>query len=192
MIIGLTGFSGCGKTTVSQIFADAGYYVIDCDQIVHKEVYQKKKVLDAIAEAFGQDCIEDGKLNRAVLRGKTMGNPKETLRLNQTVLPLIVEHIECILEENRHRNILLDAPTLFESGLQERCHKIICVVAPAEVAIRRIMARDHLSEDEAKKRLSSQKSASYYTEKCDFSILNDKDLDHLKAQGKKILEVIHG
>ncbi len=191
MIIGLTGFSGSGKTTVSQVFAEQGFFVVDCDRIVHEEVYQKPKVLDAIAAAFGQECIEEGKLNRTVLRSKTMGNPQETMRLNQTVLPLIAEHIQSILEQNTHRPILLDAPTLFESGLQAQCHKILCVITSPDVAVKRIMERDHLSEEDAKKRLSSQHPASFYTERSDFTILNDGDLDHLRAQTKKIIEVLH-
>lgn len=192
MIIGLTGFSGSGKTTVSQIFAEQGYFVVDCDRIVHEEVYRKPKVLDAIAAAFGQECVEDGKLNRAVLRSKTMGNSQETMRLNQTVLPLIAEHIQAILEQNAHRRILLDAPTLFESGLQEQCHKILCVITSPQVALKRIMERDHLSEEDAKKRLASQHPASYYTERSDFTIINDGEIDNLRDQAKKILEVLHG
>lgn len=192
MIIGLTGFSGSGKTTVSEIFAKHGYFILDCDKIVHDEVYKKPTVLSAIAKAFGDECIRDGALDRAVLRRKTMGNSAATDLLNRTVLPLIAEHIIYILKENYHRNILLDAPTLFESGLQDQCKKIICVVTSPEIARKRIMERDGLSAQDAQRRLSSQHPASYYTERSDFTIINDSDLAHLRDQAEKIIEALHG
>ena len=191
-IIGLTGFSGSGKTTLSSIFAEHGYLTLDCDKIVHEEVYKKPQVLQAIAKAFGEDCIKDGALDRAALRKKTMGNPKETARLNQTVLPLIALHIEELLEKNKERKILLDAPTLFESGLQGRCDRIISVVAPKEAAIARIMDRDGLSHKDAKRRLMSQKDAEYYRERSDFTIFNDGTEQDLRQEALKILEVLHG
>ena len=191
-IIGLTGFSGSGKTTLSALFAKAGYLALDCDKIVHEEVYKDPFVLKKIAEAFGEECIKGGALDRAILRQKTMGNPQETRRLNQTVLPLIAAHIEKILEENKDRHILLDAPTLFESGLDARCDQIISVVAPKEAAIRRIMERDHLSLSDAERRLSSQKEAEYYSSRSDFTIINDGLEEEFRQKAKALLEVIHG
>ena len=90
LIIGLTGFSGAGKSTVASIFAEYGFTVLNCDKLVHEQVYRDPQVLKAVAAAFGRDCLQGNALNRAVLRARTLGNPEETARLNQTVMPYIL------------------------------------------------------------------------------------------------------
>lgn len=191
-LLGLTGFSGSGKTTLSKLFEQKGYLVIDCDRLVHEEVYRDPSVLSEIAKAFGQDCIKDGNLDRAALRKKTMGDPAETARLNKTVLPLISAYIEKILDENKERDILLDAPTLFESGLNVRCDKIISILAPKETLLTRIIARDHISREDALRRLSSQKSEEYYREKSDFTLFNDGSEEEFAQKAIALFEALHG
>ena len=172
LIIGLTGFSGAGKSTVASIFAEYGFTVLNCDKLVHEQVYRDPQVLKAVAAAFGRDCLQGNALNRAVLRARTLGNPEETAR-------------------HSGRRILLDAPLLFESGLHHRCDKVICVVSSQKEALRRIIRRDQLTPEEARRRLSSQHPAEYYTQRSDYIINNNEGISALRKQALEILNQIN-
>lgn len=191
MILGLTGFSGAGKSTVAAIFKEHGFYHLDCDRLVHEEVYHDPEVLTALAQAFGEDLIQDGELDRPALRRRTMGDPLALKTLNDTVMPFILLHIQRTLDAHRSEPVILDAPLLFESGLHEKCDKILSVIANPEEALRRIMERDRLTAEEAQKRLSSQHPAEYYTEKSDYVLINDQGLAALTEQATELLNQLH-
>ncbi len=188
MILGLTGFSGAGKSTVAAIFKEQGFYHLDCDAIVHHEVYEDPEVLRALAETFGEDVLCGGALDRPVLRSYTMGKPEALKQLNQTVMPFILEAIQRKLDAHREENIILDAPLLFESGLHQKCDKVLSVIADPKDAAERIIERDHLRPEEAERRLSSQHPASFYTKKSDYTIMNRGDLSALREH---TLDLIH-
>ena len=190
MILGLTGFSGAGKSTVASLLKKQGFYHIDCDRLVHEEVYGDKTVLNALATAFGNDILRDGQLDRKVLRERTFGNPAAVSLLNQTVMPYILSAIDLQLKKHKESNIVLDAPLLFEYQLEKKCDCTLSVLTDDELAVNRIIQRDQISEEAARKRLSNQHSATYYMERSDFVILNDKDTDTLKQQVKKLIKKI--
>lgn len=191
MILGLTGFSGAGKSTVAEIFKEHGFYHLDCDRLVHEEVYHDPEVLAALAQVFGDDLIQNGELNRPALRHRTMGDPKALKTLNDTVMPFILLHIRRTLDAHRNEPVILDAPLLFESGLHEECDKVLSVIADPEEALHRIIERDHLTAEEAQKRLSSQHPAEYYTEKSDYVLVNDQGLAALTKQTVALLNQIY-
>ncbi len=191
MILGLTGFSGAGKSTVAAILKENGFYHLDCDRLVHEEVYQDARVLSALADVFGEEVVQDGTLNRPLLRQKTMGNPKALSALNETVMPFILTHIRQKLKEHKNEPIVLDAPLLFESGLDRDCDKILSVITAPTEALHRIMDRDHLTEEEAEKRLSSQHPADYYIQKSDYVLINDGDLSVLTKKTAALLNTIY-
>ncbi len=192
MIIGLTGFSGAGKSTVAEIFAERGFAVLDCDRIVHTQVYYDPAVLTAIADAFGPDCIQNNTVDRAKLREKTMGNPANTQRLNNTVLPFIVTHIRKLIQETQPQPILLDAPLLFESGLDRDCDQTIAVIADPARSQERIIHRDHLTQEQAEQRLASQHDSHYYTQKCTHILMNNGGIDDLRRHTESLIETIYG
>ena len=191
MIIGLTGFSGAGKSTVAAVFAEKGFLVLDCDRIVHQEVYRDPAVLAAIAAAFGAECIQNGTIDRTVLREKTMGDPVATQKLNDTVLPFIIAHIRRLIKENVQRPILLDAPLLFESGLDTDCDKTVAVITDPARSLERIVERDHITTEQAERRLASQHSTDYYTERCTYIINNNGGIDDLRHKTEKLIEALY-
>ncbi len=191
MILGLTGFSGAGKSTVAAIFKENGFYHIDCDRLVHEEVYQDPQVLAALTDAFGEDILQEHRLNRAALRARTMGNAEELKRLNQTVMPFILAAIQAKMDAHSKENIILDAPLLLESGLDQKCDRVLSVIADREEAAERIMERDHLRPEEAEKRLSSQHPAAFYTEKSDYVLCNSEDLEALHRHTMELIQKIH-
>ena len=152
-IIGLCGRSGSGKTTVSDIFRKFGVMPIDTDNVYRQLICPAgdgtpSSLVRKIADEFGDDVIlPDGSLNRAVLASKVFGegNSENLRRLNLITHEPILSRTAELAEEyirDGARGVLVDAPALFESGFHEKCDVIICVSAPDDVLIRRIMARD--------------------------------------------------
>ena len=192
MVLGLTGFSGAGKSTVAQIFKEYGFFHLDCDHIVHERVYRDPTVLKIISDEFGKEIISNGALNRSVLRKYTMGKPEALKRLNDLVMPHILAAIHSDLLEHNEDHVILDAPLLFESGLHQKCDYILSVIADPKAATERIIQRDHLRPNEAEKRLSSQHPAEYYTSKSDYILHNNGDLNALHQETIHLIKIILG
>lgn len=191
MILGLTGFSGAGKSTVAALIKEHGFYHLDCDQLVHDEVYRDPQVLAAIAAAFGEDLLHSDGLDRPALRRRVMGKPDALKKLNDTVMPFILEHIERKLITHQKEPIVLDAPLLFESGLDQKCDKVLSVITDPDVALERIITRDGLTRPEAEKRLASQHPAAFYIERSDYIIKNNEGIQALKQQTLELLKHLH-
>lgn len=184
-IIGLTGPSGSGKTTVSAVAESLGFFVIDCDK-VSKEVSKNPLILKELENAFGGVVI-NGQLDRKALAQKAFSSPENTKKLNSIMLPKIVLEIESIIKSQGDKNILLDAPTLFESGLNTKCDAVIAVLADEELRRKRLTARDNLTKAQLESRLSAAKPNLYYTEKTDYIIYNNEDI---KSAEQKALEML--
>lgn len=189
-VIGLTGQSGAGKTTVSRVFSQNGFAVIDAD-IISREVTQKgQPCLTELSEAFGSDIINsDGTLNRKRL-GSIVFSDREKLRqLNGIIYPYIIyriiSRIDELSEEGREL-ILLDAPTLFEANADDLCDLIISVTADESIRMSRIIARDNITSDAAKKRFESQYSEHFFVNHSDFVIINNKTPDVLAAKAEEV------
>ena len=184
-VVGLTGQTGAGKTTVSEAFRKNGYAVINAD-LVAREVTADPYVTKRLGELFGADVLnEDGTLNRKVLGNKVFSDPNELLKLNTVLHPMIVKRIEEIIEtlaQSGQKRILLDAPTLFESGANRLCDKTLAVLADEELRKKRIMERDGLTEAEALRRIKAQHPASYYRTKSSFTLRNNGTAEQLEKE----------
>lgn len=187
-IIGLTGHSGSGKTTVAKIMSEHGFYHIDCDKLVHDKVYKNKNILDKITDTFGDGFVKDGVLDRKPLAKLVFTDKEAYNTLMSIIRKAIIEEIEYEISQNSKRHILLDAPTLFEFGFNTRCSTIIGVIS--DNALNRICIRDGIDEQAAKLRLSNQKDAEFYRENCNIIIENNSDLESLKIQVDKIAQSI--
>lgn len=176
MIIGLTGQTGAGKSTVCELLREKGLLVIDCDKVARSVTEKGSKTLSLLAKAFGNDIIlEDGSLNRRELASRAFQNAEKTALLNSITHPAITDAINKVIAEHKDENIILDAPTLIESGAYKLCDKIVSVLASADVRKERIMARDNLTLSEAEKRMSAQKNDEFYKEYSDAVIFNNSD-----------------
>lgn len=182
MIIGLTGQSGAGKTDAAKIFKNKGFFVIDADKTA-KEVYDTElECIKKLQDEFGEDIALYGEIDRKKLASIVFSSKEALNKLNTIVLPYIVKQIHIQIKNAKTPYILLDAPLLFESGLGNICRYTIGILAPYSQREKRILKRDSINIDEAQKRLLSQPSDAYYTERCDFIILNDGAKDKLKNQ----------
>lgn len=193
MIIGLTGSSGAGKSTAGKVFKDNGFFVLDYDKLTY-EVYQKgEPCINELTIHFGNDILDkNGNIIRKKLGNIVFSDEQKLDLLNKIVMKHILKKSEIIINENKNKNIILDAPLLFEAGLEKICDKIIAVIADPETQITRIMERDGISYDIAKGRLDSQHTNEFFEKNCDYCILNNGSEQELIATVQKISEELYG
>ncbi len=170
VIVGLTGPTGSGKSLASKAAALCGFTVVDCDLLARRAVEKGTPGLRAVTEAFGSSVVSpDGSLDRKALARVAFSSSEQTERLNQTLLPHIMK---LALKEAGEGDVLFDAPTLFESGLDRYCDKTVAVLAPRAVRLERIIRRDGLTIEEATLRLSAGKPDSFYRQNADYILWN--------------------
>lgn len=189
MVIGLTGQSGAGKTTICEQLLVNDCYILNCDKLAHL-VLNSSKCLEKLIEEFSVNILDaDKNLNRKALSAIVFGDKEKLDRLNKITHPIILEEIEIKINENKILNeiIILDAPTLFESGVDKLCDKIIGVISNTENLLNRIMSRDNIDLDTAKNRLANQHDIAFFKENCDYIIENNSDISDLKEQLDKII-----
>ena len=188
IIIGLTGPTGAGKSSAATICKQLGVKHIDCDILARQAVQKGTDGLAAVVEVFGNDVLNtDGTLNRKALAAKAFRNEKSTALLNQTLLPHIKK---LVMAEISGERVLLDAPTLFESGINEICDKTVAVLSEKELRLKRIIARDSITKEQALLRINAGKSDDFYKEKCDFVIYNNNDENTFVSEFLNLLKEI--
>ncbi len=193
MIIGLTGSSGAGKSVAAQFFARKGFFVIDYD-ILAREVYQKgEPCLTQLTNHFGNDIIDkDGNVMRKKLGDIVFADKNKLTILNSITTKHILQKGEIIIEQNKHKDIVLDAPRLFEAGLNLKCNKTIAIIADADIQLKRIKLRDGISSQTAKGRLNSQHSNEFFAKNCDYCISNNATTKELESALENLLEILYG
>ncbi len=186
IIIGLTGPTGAGKSSLKVTAEELGFKVVDCDILARKAVEKETAGLKALIKVFGEDILElDGSLNRKALAKKAFSTRENTGLLNKTIFPFIKELVN---EEMQGVNrIILDAPTLFESGLNSVCTKTVAVLAEESIRLDRIMERDKLSRDAALLRMNAGKKDTFYEQNADIIVFNNGNALEFKNQFKTIL-----
>lgn len=193
-IIGLTGQTGAGKTTVAELFAGRGIHVIDCDKVSRDVANEDKQCLADLALAFTIDILNsDGTLNRQRLADHAFADKASTKKLNTIILPYIIKSILEITDGLKKQGVpyvMWDAPTLFESKLNKHCDAIISVIAPVEERLNRILVRDHLTNEEAQQRINAQHDEDFYKLQSDFVIENNGTIADLKLGALDVLDKI--
>lgn len=182
--VGLTGPTGAGKSYVCEIFRQKGFKIIDCDKIAHELTAKNAPILAELANEFGEDIVKNGELDRKLLASRAFDTKEHTKKLNSILHPAIAE--KC--KEEAQGLTVLDASQLFEANMQNDCYKVIGVLADEDVRIKRIIARDNITEQQAKLRMSAQFDNDYFIDNCDYIIYNNGE--DIAAQTDNILEVI--
>lgn len=179
-VIGITGSSGSGKTTISEILDKRqDTKVINADKIAKSLTNAETEYFAEIKRAFQKENIllEDGSLNRAQLADLIYHDKTSLEKLNQItfkhLLPKIADEMKQV--EANIKFIVIDAPLLFEAGLDKFCDVTVAVQTSEDTKIKRICARDHISQEMAKDRLKIQKTNEFYYGKVDYVITNDEE-----------------
>ena len=170
MILGITGGTGCGKTTLLTCIGSQGGLILDCDAIYHDLLRTDPALLGAIEKRF-PGTVENGVLQRKKLGKLVFSDEKALNDLNQITHSAVKAEV---LRRLAHKPQLaaIDAIGLFEGGLAELCDVTVAVTAPEEARLRRLMIRDGIDRDYAKRRIAAQKSAEWFRERCDFCLEN--------------------
>lgn len=193
MIIGITGSSGAGKSTICELLEEKyDVKIINADKIAKKLSKKGTNYIIDIIAKFGKDIVdEDGELKRKKLAEIIYNDPKKRMELNKCTFKYIRKEIEKQIKEQKGKTIIIDAPLLFESELNKLCDKVIGIVSAKELQIERIVARDNIDYEQAEKRLKAQSSNDFYKEKCDIIIENDNNMQCLKDKIQEIDKLLN-
>lgn len=171
-VIGITGGTGCGKTTALHALAAMGFHIIDCDALYHDLLHTDRDMLNAIEAVFPGVLLE-GKLQRKALGQRVFSDPAALDQLNHTVWPYVCRAVELHLRERFPQPCAIDAIGLLESGLGDLCTRTVAVTAPEEARVSRLMAREGISEEYARLRIAAQRTNEDFAAQCDLTIHND-------------------
>ncbi len=189
-VIGLTGPTGAGKSTVAAAWRELGVPVIDTDQLARQVVEPGSPCLAQLAETFSSAILqEDGMLNRAELARRAFATPKGAKRLGAITHPAIIalakEQLEAAADSG-YPAAVVDAPLLYEAGMDAICHQVVAVLSPSEVRLQRIMTRDNIDEEAARRRMAAQPEDAFYCRPGVTVLHNDKDENSLRQRAKEL------
>lgn len=193
MIIGLTGQTGSGKSTVCSILKEKGFYICDCDEVASR-VRKDKTIIEKLKNIFGQDIETDGKINNKLLALRAFKDEKSTNLLNSIMHPEILKiafnEIQDALQHG-YKFAVLDGAVLFESGANEKCDFLVSVIADENNRLERLIKRDKITKEQALLRMGIQKDQEFYITHSDFVIKNDS-LSELTSQIENLMSVVCG
>lgn len=192
MIVGLTGQSGAGKTAVSEIFEENGFYIINADEISKEITAPDSQRLTEIKENFGEGVIgPDGKLDRRRLSAIVFADRNKKKLLEKIVHPYIMKEIRGRIQSlDEGALILLDAPLLLDSEAAELCEVTISVTADSKIRLGRIAERDGLSREQAILRFSAQRDEKFFIDNTDYNVENNGTLGELRKKAYEVCQKI--
>lgn len=182
-VLGLTGQSGAGKSTVAALLKERGAYVCDCDAIYHGMLYKNSPMVTELAKHF-PFAVKDGELDRPSLAEAVFSDKEKLALLNSVTHKVILDGVRTRLkkaEEQGYKFAVADASQLFESGYDAECTAVIGVCADEETRIQRITARDGISRRKALSRISGQHNEDFFRVYCDEIIENNGDEEALRT-----------
>lgn len=192
VIIGLTGPTGAGKSTVAGLMQQLGCAVIDCDVTAKRVLVECQPCIEELKLEFGADIIDEkGQVDRRLVARRAFASPEKTKRLNAITHPWIRKEILkeiAAFQKQGYEFIVVDAPLLFESGANKLCEKILAVVAPQPVRLERIILRDGIDHELALARIGAQHPDAYYIEQSDAFLTGDVDRAELQRQVAQLLK----
>ena len=186
MILGITGGTGCGKTTLLKEIEERGGLVLDCDAVYHDLLTRDEVLLSAINDRF-PGVVVDKKLERKKLGAIVFNDTQALLDLNAITHGAIRAEILRRLAE-KPALAAIDAIALFEGGLAELCDATVAVCAPAQIRVERLMTRDGISREYAQHRIKAQKSEDWFREQCGYTLYNDGTREEFREKCAEFLD----
>ncbi|XP_030561161.1 bifunctional coenzyme A synthase [Drosophila novamexicana] len=196
-IIGLTGGIASGKSKMAERLGDMGAHVIDCDKVAHDVYEPGQTCYEKILKHFGDEILaSDGRIDRTKLGPRVFGNPQELHTLNSIVWPELMVEVNRRLANLRAASqvpkvVVLEAAVLLKAGWEPNCHEVWSMIVPPEEAIKRVMERNNLSEEEARKRLASQVPNADIVAKSQVIFSSQWDFDFTQRQAERAWQMLN-
>lgn len=191
MTVGITGRSGCGKSTVTECFLSRGIPAADADQISRDILQPGSPVLEELAERFGQDLVADGALNRRLLADRAFATAEGRQALDAITHPAIAAGIEAARQAARKAGsplFLIDGAVLVGSIIDGWWDRLVVVTAPYETSVERIVQRDGIRPEMARRRLDAQLPEQALTERADIVLVNDGTREQLRQRAEALVD----
>ena len=194
IVIGVTGPTGAGKTTVLGVLKELGGAVADCDAVYHDLLRTSRPMRDELRARFGAEIFDENRgLRRKELGAIVFRDQTALADLNAITHRHVVAELERQIaqaEAEGRPAAALDAIALLESGAGRLCGVTVAVTAPEDVRVRRIMAREGISEEYARARVAAQKPSVWFEERCTYTLCNDGTRDEFEAKARSLLQFI--
>lgn len=195
-VVGIVGGSGAGKSLLCAFLEKEGIPCLNTDITARQVVEKGKPCLCELCEEFGEDILmPDGSLNRKALAEKAFSDPEKHKRLNAITHAYISKEVLSWIEAQRLSGKSacgIDAPLLFESGLDSVCNVTVAVTASEEVRVKRITKRDGISREQALLRIKNQKSNAELCRLCDVCVENSGDEAELMEKAAELVKTVLG
>jgi len=195
LVVGLTGGIASGKSVVSKMLRELGAFLIDADELSREVMLPHKRCWEKVIVSFGREILQkDLTINRKKLADFVFNDPKRLSKLNSLVHPeimrLIEEKLEEIKREDAQAIVIVDAALLAETGMYKKFDKLVVVHARQNTQLKRLMARNGISQYEAQKRIDSQMPFDEKVKLADFVIENDGSLKETRKQVEKVFKIL--
>lgn len=193
-IVGITGRSGCGKSSATKFLAAQGYPCIDADQIARQVLLPGSPCLAALRERFGDDILAaDGTLQRRLLADRAFATSEGTRALTEITQPEILRRIDVELAKaaaDDAKIAFVDGAVIVGTPFEARCNALLVVTAPYEVSVARICARDGISPEMARRRLDAQTPLETLRAAATREIVNDGTPEQLETKIRAALQAL--
>lgn len=193
-LVGITGGTGCGKTTALGVLRDMGALIIDCDEVYHELCRGSAEMRQEICAQFGEVWGENG-LDRKKLGAVVFSDSEALAKLNAITHRYVDARVEELLREHAMNGgtlAAIDAIALLDGAFAKRTAFNAAVTAPESERVRRLVAREGISEQYAKMRIDAQHSSEYFEENCDYVLENSGDIDTFRNECKKFFAEVLG
>ena len=194
--LGITGRSGCGKSTVTAVFSAHGVPLADADQISREILLPGSPLLPRLAQRFGADILKaDGTLDRRLLADRAFATPEGKAALDSLTHPEIVRRIRAAKQAAQDAGaplFVLDGAVIVGTAAQTECDRLCVVTAPFKVSVERIAARDGISPEMAARRLNAQTPEAVLTARADYILPNTSTREALAKAANELCDALIG
>ena len=193
-VIGITGSSGSGKSTITKILSEElEAKIINADEVVKQMQEKDSEYYRKIVDLFGANILqEDGSLNRKKIAEIIFRDENKKEKLDKLTFKYVVEEIRQQVEKAKEEYIIIDAPLLIESGLNKICNIVIAVISKKQEQIKRICKRDNIEESIAKLRLEAQRDNEFYKTNADYIVENNGGkIDAIVGRIRKLVQKLY-